>query len=773
MPLNLAKFIDRFVGEARDHLGTLAAGIETLREAPERTETVDALFRAAHTIKGSARMLKLGAIAETAHHLEDVLSALRDGRVQLDANTADLLARAVDALELRVDALERDGADTGERDEALFRALAAVAAGAGATDASAGEAAAHGPQPGGDSEAAAAAPGADAGAGGATARGERSESALPAAAEAPTAGPEAPAARSESQLQAAEQVRIPVQRLDELIELLGEMVSSLAELRRLSGEAAALERHAAGLVEAVPARGGRAGHGSDDGAETRARVAGEARTLARGLRRDLQARELLTSTLSERTLALRMLPLATVFDPAVRMVRALAGELGKDVRCETHGGEIALDRQIITKLADCLGHCLRNAVDHGIEYAAGRHAAGKPERSRIQLTARHASGGVLIELSDDGRGLDRARILAKAEREGLIDAADAEHLTDEQAFELLFQPGFSTSEIITDLSGRGVGLDVVKHIVVDELNGAVSVNSRPGEGTRFLFKLPLSLAVMRVLVLGSGGRRVALPAQHVEESLRLRPEETITIAERPALVVRNELIPLVTLNEVLDPEQPGAGAAPPAARMVVIIGVRRLKLGLLVDTLVDERDMVVKSLPPHLQRCHLVGGVVSTGERALVCVLQAQTLIERARRVRVQGTATAAARPAAEQPHVLVADDSLNTREIEKELLEAHGYRVTIARDGLDAWHKAQAQPFDAVLSDVEMPRLDGFALTERLRAQDGYEATPIVLVTSRQKEEDKRRGAEVGADAYIVKGDFDQTSLLETLDNLLGRPPS
>lgn len=336
------------------------------------------------------------------------------------------------------------------------------------------------------------------------------------------------------------------------------------------------------------------------------KLPGHARAMHRfalALRDDVLEQERLCVNLNDRALVMRMLPLNQVFDPAARMVRELARSLGKDVRCEVGGGDIELDRHIIDRLGDALVHVLRNAIDHGIESPEQRRAAGKPPAGRIRLTARQEGAGVLIEATDDGRGLDRDQILAKAIQKGLIEPGHNAALTDDQVAELIFRPGFSTSAIITDLSGRGVGMDAVKRTIVDDLHGAVSISSRPGEGNLVAFKLPLTLAIMRVLLFQAARRPFGLAAQHVVELIRARESETILVAGRPALVLRNEFVPLIPLAELLGlPEaEAGAGEGQPTyrdrVRLVVVIGVRQAKLGLMVDQLLDERDMVVRPLP--------------------------------------------------------------------------------------------------------------------------------------------------------------------------------
>ena len=345
-------------------------------------------------------------------------------------------------------------------------------------------------------------------------------------------------------------------------------------------------------------------------------------------------------------------------------------------------------------------------------------------------------------------------------------------MTDTEVIDLIFLPGFSTNAIITDLSGRGVGMDVVKQAILDDLQGVVNVETRPGVGTTFSLRLPLSLAVLRVLLVEVNGLPFGFAAQYVAELMRLPQAALLTVAERNAVIIRNEFVPVVPLAELLGipdhlaraPQHRGEGM------LLLVLRVRNEKIAVQVDKLLDERDMVIKPFPEHMRKLSMVSGVVTTGKNELVSVLHAPALLDMAHRVRTQAVHVEAAHHAElRHYHVLVVDDSLNTREIEKDVLEAHGYQVTLAEDGLDGLKKAMDGEFDAVLTDVEMPNMDGFSLTARLRQEEKYRHKPIIIITSREKEEDKRRGVQVGADAYIVKGDFDQSSLVDTLRALLG----
>lgn len=766
MALDIKKFLPRFTGEARDHLGRLEAGLAPLASgAGLDSNSINELFRAAHTIKGSARMLKLTGIADTAHQVEEVLGALREGRIRPNPELGALLMRSLDAIGALVEQVEPNAGQIPPADEALCAALAAAAEGNPA------ESLSSAPQPlahegsGAESASSATEPEPEPTRIAAPSPSIPTKSGMstpPQPAPTPTEPPAEPARDAPTALRAPDSVRVRMDKLDELIKLMGEVVSNQAKLRLKLLEARTLDKSLAALasVETEP----------DRERLTAQSQAMHGFTLA--LRDLVQEQERLTTELNDRALVMRMLPLAIVFEPIAPLARQLGRELGKDVHCEISGGEIELDRQLIDHLSDALVHLLRNAIDHGLESPDERQTAGKPRLGRLRLSARQEGVGVLIEIEDDGRGLDRERILAKAIQKGLIDPARAPGLDDEAVENLCLLPGFSTSAIITDISGRGVGLDVVKRAIVEDLRGSLSISSRPGLGTRFGLQLPASLAVMRVLLFEAGGRAFGLTARQIAELIRVPRDRTLLVGDRPAMVLRNEFLPLVQAGD-LPALQITAGEPSGAGWLVVVIQSRQTKLGLIVDRLLDERDMVIKPLPAHLRAGGLVTGMVVTGDNALVSILQAPALLEMARRLRGETPLVNADR---HQPHqtpggqrLLVVDDSLNTREIEREILEAHGYRVTLAEDGLDGWQKALGGRFDAVITDVDMPGLDGFSLTARLRGHEQYRSTPIVIVTSRQKPEDKQRGIQVGADAYIVKGDFNQSSLVDTLMNLLG----
>lgn len=730
MAIDLTKFIGRFVEEAREHITKMGDGIAALEKGSADAELINALFRSAHTIKGSSRMMKLTTITETAHSLEDLLGALREGHLQFAPQLGQLLYQAIDAVAQLVDKVAEtmDGSKLPPTDQNLCNALTAAA-----------QAGAHSlPQP-------------------VPAHPVTTE---PLQAGEETGNPAAVAAIASPKLKAAETVRVRLTKLDELVKLMGEVVSSHARMRQRLVDLNDLERSEL-----------------DSGQNNTYRT--QLHRFTRLLKDDVQTQELLMDELHDKALIMRMLPLSIVFEAAGRMVRDLARSVGKQVECVVNGSEIELDRQMIDQLSDPVIHLLRNAIDHGLETPEQRQAANKPAAGRISLSARQDGCWVVIEVSDDGGGISLPAVREKAIRKGIITEETANTLAHEDIIDLIFLPGFSTSAIITDLSGRGVGMDVVKRCIVDDLQGVVSVETRVGFGTVFSLRLPLSLAVMRVLLVMVDGQPYGFTSQYVSELRRVpRNELMVVAAGRNAVILDNEFVPVVSLSSLV---RIPAHLAQPAqvnprldnGLLLVVVRVRNEKLALVVDDLQDEYDMVIKPLPDHLRQLPMVSGMVITGKNELVSVLHAPTLLDMARKLQrhsvESGTSPHIRSEATGSYRILIVDDSLSTREIEKELLEAYGYTVTLAEDGLDGLEKALAEQFDAVLTDVEMPNMDGFSLTARLREEDKYRNTPILIITSREKEEDKRRGVQVGADAYIVKSDFDQSSLVDTLRTLLG----
>ena len=767
MALDMAKFLARFVDEARDHINKLNEGLVRLEKRPDDSETINDVFRSAHTIKGSSRMMKLNSITEVAHKMEDALGALREKKIGHSKNLADVIFKGIDCIAgliEKVAAGQELNTDTSALCEELTRAAEGqfVSVG-GAAHANSAAAPETPPIP---------ADGELKGQKIAEHGAEKPEVAPPKPAKVPVPDVPLPDATQSPALKEmvhrpSESIRVNAEKLDELIRLMGEIVSNQNRLKQRLSDTREAEKAArrnsdllANLEQVDSSRDGKVSEIIQSGRSLYLRL----KQLSLSMRDDANMQELLTSALQEKALMLRMVPLSTVFDSLPRLVRDLSQSQGKDVELSIEGGDIGLDKKMIEKIGDPLVHMLRNAVDHGTESPEERLKAGKREQGTIRLSASYDAGSVLIELSDDGGGIPLDQIREKALRKKISSEAELNAMTDDEIIDLIYQPGFSTSAIITDVSGRGVGMDVVRKNIVEELKGAIKIETTAGRGTRFLIRLPMTLAVMRVLLVEACGAKFAITTHYVTEIIRVSEAEIINVLNRKAIRLREELIPVAHLETVIN--LAGNGGEKSGNHLVLITRVGNEKLGLIVDTLLDEEDMVIKSLPGHMKNIRLVSGVTISGRNEVINILHVPGLIKEA------GETKQAHGPEKKEigaARILVVDDSINTREIEKSILEAYGYAVDLAEDGMEAVEKTRAKRYDLVITDVEMPRLDGFSLTERLRKDDSYKDTPIIIVTSREKDEDKKRGILVGANAYIVKGAFDQTNLLETVQNLIG----
>jgi len=712
MAIDLKKFVLRFIDEASGHLHTVKEGAFLLSSGESTDAQIGEMFRAAHTLKGGARMLKLQSIADVTHQLEEILSELRDKKLAPDQNLGTLILQACDYIS---DQLAQLSATEGNNqlppaDVALCERLA---------------------------------------------RASRGEMSHPAQEITPPPIEKQIAALNldavDNGLKQASSVRVKLEKLDDLINILGEVVATHDRLEQ--------------QVQSLTNFGPRLAH--MDAGQLRQHIL----QFSRKLKEDFQVQHLQMFELYDVATTIRMLPVSMLFEPVSTQVRELATSLNKQVDCRILGGEIEIDRQLIDRLSEPLTHLLRNAIDHGIGEVTERLELGKSARGTITLTTQQDGRGILLRVEDDGRGLDYPGIRAKAVARGLVDEAVADQLSELECNELIFHPGFSTSKIVTELSGRGVGLDIVRKTIVSDLQGTLQVHSRAGVGTTFIIRLPISLAMMRILQFEQQNHLFGLAAQYVVEVVKYSRDEIRDIAGRPAIILHNEFIPVISAAELLRiHDRPGSQTPPAVATSLLLIIIQNQfgKMAMLVDNLLDERNMMIKPLPKHMQQQTLVSGMVLSPDNQLVSILQVPVLMEMAQK-RGQSRATATqpeVRPNAW--HVLIVDDSMNTREIEKNVLEAHGYQVTLAEDGLSGLQKARLTQFDAILTDVEMPVMDGFSLTKALRAEENYQHIPIIIVTSRAKEEARRRGIQVGADAYIAKGDFEQDSLIETLKMLL-----
>jgi two-component system chemotaxis sensor kinase CheA len=505
--------------------------------------------------------------------------------------------------------------------------------------------------------------------------------------------------------------------------------------------------------------------------------------LRRSLADDTARLEQISTNLEEEIRTLRLLPLATLFNLFPRLVRDLARQEDKQIELVISGGETKADKRILEEMRDPLMHMLRNAVDHGIESPQDRQRQGKPAKGTIHLRGYQTPTHVVIEVSDDGQGLDLEKIKQIALKRGICSEEELATMPANQIQALIFAPGFSTRTLVTEVSGRGVGLDVVQ-THVDRLKGSIQVESFPGQGCTIRLQLSMTLATAHVLIVSVRGESYAIPVEAVETACLVQTESIFTIEGRNTILYDDQPVSVVHLAEILElPPETTPKSANSSATLACLILKAGLKvgshsvqenantrLGVFVDALVDEQDVVLKPQSQLLKRVRNISGATILGTGRVCMVLNPIDLFKSMRRFN-RGQTTKVAFQTTEPTRklsVLLVEDSIATRTQEKRILEAAGYEVVTAVDGLDGFNKLQSRLFDAVVSDVQMPHLSGLELTARIRQHREYNELPIILVTTLASDDDKRRGAEAGANAYITKSSFNQEVLLETLQRLI-----
>jgi two-component system chemotaxis sensor kinase CheA len=465
-----------------------------------------------------------------------------------------------------------------------------------------------------------------------------------------------------------------------------------------------------------------------------------------------------------------MLPISSALEMLPKMARDLARDQGKEVELIVSGGEIEIDRRILEEMRDPLIHLLRNCVDHGIETPAARRRANKPPRGSLTLAITPKDGSKIeILVADDGAGIDTAKVREAARKLGAATAEDLDARATPELLPLVFRSGISTSAIITDLSGRGLGLAIVEE-KVNKLGGTVAVASVAGQGTTFHVVLPLTLATFRGIHVRVNGDQFLLPTTHVEQVMRLRREAIKTVENRETIAWDGKALALVSLADVLELPREHAGDGGEPSIQVVILGATDRRIAFRVDEIVGEQEVLAKPLGKQLARVRNIAGASVLGNGKTVPILNVADLLRSAVKVAaVRKADTAPEQQAASgQKSILVAEDSITARTLLKNILESAGYRVAAAVDGMDAYTLLEIERFDLVVSDVEMPKMDGFDLTRKIRSNKALAQLPVVLVTALESREHRERGVDAGANAYIVKSSFDQSNLLEVVRRLL-----
>ena len=492
--------------------------------------------------------------------------------------------------------------------------------------------------------------------------------------------------------------------------------------------------------------------------------------LGRAVNQDRQVIGKLVDDLLEHSKQLLLLPFSTLAAPFPKLVRDLCRDQGKEADLVVRGEDVEMDKRVLEEMKAPLIHLLRNAIDHGVEAPAERRRLGKPSRATVTLAASRVDGSqVELLVSDDGAGIDAGKVKASAVEHGLLSADAARQLGDAEARRLIFESDVTTSPMITRLSGRGLGLAIVRE-KAEKLGGTVSVRSERGQGTWFSIVLPSTLATFRGILVEAAQRVFVVPTAHVERVARVNAGDIHTVEGRPTVTVSGRVVPFVRMADVLELPAAASSGEPDASALVLVAGADDQRMAFAVDAVLDEQEVLVKPLRPPLSRVRNIAGATVLGSGQMAPILNVSDLLRSARKSGgVVARGAAGARPAeAAAKSVLVAEDSITSRMLIKSILESAGYTVTTAVDGMEAFTLLRAQRFDLVVSDVEMPRLDGFGLIGKIRADPKLAELPVVLVTALETPEDRERGIDVGASAYIVKSSFDQSNLLDAVRRLV-----
>ena len=764
---DMKEIMEDFLIEAFELIEQIDHDLVELESNPEDLELLNRIFRVAHTVKGSSSFLNFDVLTELTHHMEDVLNKARKGELKITPDIMDVVLESVDMMKGLLESIRDNGSDAaaGIDIKNICVRLTQISEGEAPSAASEAPAAAPAPEPVKEPEPAAPAEEAapevsDAelsklsdseveaeierllkvrkaedqarrASKGIAPKSPEEIAPATSAAPAPAARPapsrerdtdkKVPAASSSSAVAQEQTIRVEVKRLDHLMNLIGELVLGKNRLLKIYDDVE--ERY-------------------------------EGEKFLEELNQVVSSLSLVTTDIQLAVMKTRMLPIAKVFNKFPRMIRDLSRDLGKQIDLEISGEETELDKSIVEEIGDPLVHIIRNSCDHGIEDPETRKAMGKPEKGLVQLKAYNEGNHIVVEIVDDGKGLDADMLKSKSIEKGIITEREADAMSEKEAFGLIFRPGFSTAAKVTNVSGRGVGMDVVK-TNIEKLNGIIDIESEVGKGTVMKLKIPLTLAIIQSLLVGTQEEFYAIPLASVLETVRVPIDDIYTIDGKNVLRLRDEVLSLVRLSDVFGVEKVFDGGD---HTYVVIIGVAEAKLGIIVDTLVGQEEIVIKSMGDYLQNIPGIAGATIRGDGRVTLIIDVGAMMEMAKDIKVDIRAEIEdSTKAKEKPSdykVLIVDDSKMDRTIMQKALEPTGVTIIEATNGVEALNviKSGEHSFDAILIDIEMPRMDGYTLAGEIRKYSKYRNLPLIAVTSRTSKTDRLRGVEVGMTEYITK---------------------
>lgn len=766
---DMQEILEDFLVEAFELIEQIDHDLVELEANPEDLELLNRIFRVAHTVKGSSSFLNFDVLTKLTHHMEDVLNKARHGELKITPDIMDVVLESVDMMKALLRSIRERGNDTdaGVSITDICNRLTAINEGRDPNadhnistqpqEETQSKQDSHlEPQSAMDQE-----PEVDVNslseaeveaeierllkvrkAEDQARRDKQKQNSEQSAVQTPesTPAPEPaptlaakPAPKKESKesnapahssASAVEQtIRVEVKRLDNLMNLIGELVLGKNRLLKIYDDVE--ERY-------------------------------EGEKFLEELNQVVSALSLVTTDIQLAVMKTRMLPIAKVFNKFPRMVRDLSRELGKQIDLEISGEETELDKSIVEEIGDPLVHIIRNSCDHGVESPKERLAAGKPEKGIIQLKAYNEGNHIVVEIVDDGKGIDALAVKMKALERGLITEREVDSMSDKEAYSLIFKPGFSMAKQVTNVSGRGVGMDVVK-TNIEKLNGIIDIDSEVGKGTIIKLKIPLTLAIIQSLLVGSQEEFYAIPLASVKETVRVPVDNIYTIEGKNVLRLRDEVLSLVRLSDLFGVKQVFESGD---QTYVVVINVADSKLGIIVDSLIGQEEIVIKSLGNYLQNIRGIAGGTIRGDGKVTLIVDVGMIMDMAKEIKVDIRASMESNSQMtkkEKPSdykVLIVDDSKMDRTMMQKSLEPIGVTVIEATNGIEALNiiKSGEHSLDAMLIDIEMPRMDGYTLAGEIRKYSKYRNLPLIAVTSRTSKSDRLRGVEAGMTEYITK---------------------
>lgn len=749
--------LELFSLEAEAQTQVLSAGLLALERNPTQADQLESCMRAAHSLKGAARIVGVDAGVSVAHVMEDCLVSAQEGRLLLRPEHIDALLQGTDLL-MRI--ATPNNAPLPEDIEAYVALMGGLLDPAAAAAAAVPVSAPAAPLM-------------------AELQLEPPLAWLEEPAPVVEPLPEAPKKTRRTTENGERVLRVTAERLNSLLDLSSK---SLVETLRLKPHLATMQR-----LKRMQNNGLRALENLNVHLKEHA-LSLEAQEALEDARRLLaESQQLLVEknaeldefvwqasqraqVLYDTALACRMRPFADVLSGQVRMVRDLGRSLGKQVRLEIEGEKTQVDRDVLEKLEAPLTHLLRNAVDHGIETPEQRLLAGKPAEGLIRLRASHQAGLLVLELSDDGNGVDLEKVRRSIVERQLSPAQTAAQLSEEELLTFLFLPGFSLRDTVTEVSGRGVGLDAVQHMV-RQLRGAVVLEQTAGEGSRFHLEVPLTLSVVRSLVVEVGGEAYAFPLAHIERMCDLEAADIVQVEGRQHFWYEGRHVGLVAASQLL--QRPVNQGHQPTLK-VVVIRERDTIYGVAVERFIGERTLVVLPLDERLGKVQDISAGALLDDGSVVLIVDVEDMLRSVDKLLNTGRLERIARHGDQavevaRKRILVVDDSLTVRELQRKLLLNRGYDVAVAVDGMDGWNALRSEDFDLLITDIDMPRMDGIELVTLLRRDNRLQSLPVMVVSYKDREEDRRRGLDAGADYYLAKASFHDDALLDAVVELIG----